>query len=396
MTWRWAWRDLLRHRGRTLLALLGVAVSAALLLDMMMLSGGIERSFERLLLSRGFQLRVSPTGTLPFDTEATFGAADALVAGLRADPDVEAAGAILGLAVQGTAGGDTVALVGYGVQPEGQGIYQVEAGRDLATGETEGVLLGLPAALQLGAEVGDTVTITGRPDPQAATAALALRLPVRGVVRFLYDAKDQPSVALPLGTARRLAGPGFADRASVGMVRVRDGADPGAVAARLQAGLPSVAITSVDALVAQFRLRLTYFRQLALILGAIALVVTILLVGTLLTITVHERLPEIATLRALGVARRTILLQVVAQGALLTLGGGILGTALGLATARWLDGILTAFPGLPAAISFFVAAPRPLALAALVLGTTGLLAGLWPAWQAARAPIAATLRQEAT
>jgi ABC-type lipoprotein release transport system permease subunit len=47
-------------------------------------------------------------------------------------------------------------------------------------------------------------------------------------------------------------------------------------------------------------------------------------------------------------------------------------------------------------VSFFVAAPRPLALAALTLALTGLLAGLWPAWQAARAPIAHTLRQEAT
>jgi ABC-type lipoprotein release transport system permease subunit len=74
----------------------------------------------------------------------------------------------------------------------------------------------------------------------------------------------------------------------------------------------------------------------------------------------------------------------------------MLGVVLGLLAARWLDAILTAFPGLPASISFFVAAPRPLALASGTLALTGLLAGLWPAWQAARAPIAQTLRQEAT
>ena len=44
---------------------LGVAVAAALLLDMVMLSGGIERSFGELLRSRGYQLRISPLGTLP-------------------------------------------------------------------------------------------------------------------------------------------------------------------------------------------------------------------------------------------------------------------------------------------------------------------------------------------
>jgi len=397
MTWSWAWRDLLRHRGRTLLALLGVGVSAALLLDMMMLSGGIERSFERLLLSRGYQLRVSPTGTLPFDTDATLGDVSVLVQGLRADPQVVEAGAILGLALQATAQtGGAVSLVGYGVQPEAQGIYVLESGADLTTDDSTGVVLGLPAATQLGASVGDTLRLFGRLDPQTATPGAEADLVVRGVVRFLYDARDQPSVALGLGTARRLAGSGFGDRASVLMVRVADGLTPATVAARLQREWPAVGINSVDDLVAQFRLRLTYFRQLSLILGAISLVVTVLLVGTLLTITVHERLPEIATLRALGVARSTILGQVLAQGALLTIGGGTIGLVLGLIAARWLDAILTAFPGLPASVSFFVAAPRPLALAGLTLALTGLLAGLWPAWQAARAPIAQTLRQEAT
>jgi putative ABC transport system permease protein len=397
MTWSWAWRDLFRHRGRTLLALLGVGVSAALLLDMMMLSGGIERSFERLLLSRGYQLRVSPSGTLPFDTEATVGDVTALVSGIRADPEVEDAGAILGLAVQAkSAAGTAVSLVGYGVQPEAQGIYVLESGRDIVPGDSNGVVLGLPAAIQLGASVGDTLRFFGRLDPQTAAPGAERSLVVRGVVRFLYDARDQPSVALTLDVARWLAGPAFRDRASVLMVRVAEGPAPATVAARLQREWPAVGISSVDDLVVQFRLRLTYFRQLSLILGAIALVVTVLLVGTLLTITVHERLPEIATLRALGVARRTILLQVLAQGAVLTIGGGMLGLVLGLITARWLDTILTAFPGLPASVSFFVAAPRPLALAALTLALTGLLAGLWPAWQAARAPIAHTLRQEAT
>ena len=49
-----------RHRVRTLLAVLGVAVSAALLLDMVMLASGMRESFRDLLLVRGYQLRLSP------------------------------------------------------------------------------------------------------------------------------------------------------------------------------------------------------------------------------------------------------------------------------------------------------------------------------------------------
>ena len=68
---RLAWSSLRRHLTRTILATLGVAVAAAMLLDMVMMSTGLRESFRELLMSRGFQLRLSPKGTLPFDTDAT-------------------------------------------------------------------------------------------------------------------------------------------------------------------------------------------------------------------------------------------------------------------------------------------------------------------------------------
>ena len=73
-----------RHGARTLLAVLGVAVAAAMLLCMVMLSAGLRESFRELLLSRGFQLRLSPRGTLPFDTEATITGASEIARVLRA------------------------------------------------------------------------------------------------------------------------------------------------------------------------------------------------------------------------------------------------------------------------------------------------------------------------
>src|SRR5439155_24850167 len=88
--------SLIRHRARTALAILGVAVSAAMLLDMVMLSSGMRESFRGLLLSQGFQLRLAPKGTLPFDTEATIRGADSLLALVRARPTVIAASPVLG------------------------------------------------------------------------------------------------------------------------------------------------------------------------------------------------------------------------------------------------------------------------------------------------------------
>jgi putative ABC transport system permease protein len=392
----WGLKSLRRQRLRTALSLAGIAVAAAMLLDMVMLSGGIDKSFSDLLLGRGYQMRLTPKGTLPFDTEATMAGASGIVAAIRRDPAVEAAGAVLGTSLYGRAADSLVTLFGYGIQPEAQSLYQLTSGRDLTPGDTSGVLLSAPAARILGAAVGDTVTLVGRLDPQTVTAGVGRRLVVRGMVRWLYDYRGQASVGTVLPLMQRLARSPSADHASIILVKAREDAAVPALATRLRARFPQIEVNSVADLVVHFRERLVYFRQLSYILGSMSLVVTVLLVGTLLTITVNERLGEIATLRAIGVSRATVVAQVLAEGTALTVLGAALGILLGLVTAEYLDAILTSFPGLPAAFSFFVPRADTLSFAALVLLVTGSLAGLYPAWLASRAPIAATLRAEAT
>lgn len=391
-----ALKNLLRHPIRTALALAGIMVTTAMLLDMVLLAGGIERSFEQLLLGRGFQLRISPKGTLPFDTEATIPRGTAIRDLIAADPEVAAVGPMLGTSVYARRGDSLTTLFGYGIAPTAQAIYRLESGSDLGPADTTGLLLSGPAARLLRAGIGDTVTLVSGLDPQMAHAGVERRLVVRGMVRWLYDYRGQPSVGTLLPVMQSLAYARAEDRVSVLVVRVRDDQKAAAVTDRLRERLPALEVNSVVDLVIRFRERLVYFRQLSYILGVISLGVTVLLVATLMTITVNERLGEIATLRAIGIARRTIVRGVMLEGALLTAIGGALGVVLGVITARFLDRILTSFPGLPAAISFFVPEPGSLALAAIVLLLTGILAGAYPALVAARAPIAATLRSEAT
>ncbi|HWB39929.1 MAG TPA: ABC transporter permease [Gemmatimonadales bacterium] len=392
----WGLKSLGRHPLRTALSLAGIAVASAMLLDMVMLSGGIEKSFSELLLARGYQIRLTPKGTLPFDTEASIPGASGVVRVIRAEPGVASAGAMLGTSIYGRAADSLVTLFGYGIQPEAQGLYQVTAGTDLATDDTVGVLLSETAAGLLRAAPGDTVSLVGRLDPQIAEAAVGRRLAVRGIVRWIYDHRGQPSVGTVLSVMQRLGREATTDRASLILVKAADDGAVDAVAARLRERFAGLDVNSVADLVVHAKQRLVYFTQLSYVLGGMSLIVAVLLVGTLLTITVNERLGEIATLRAIGVSRGTIVRQVLAEGVALTVlgaGGGIL---LGLGTAEYLDAILTSFPGLPAAFSFFVPRADTLSLAALVLLLTGSLAGLYPAWLAARAPIAATLRAEAT
>jgi putative ABC transport system permease protein len=389
-------KSLTRHRLRTGLSIAGIAVSGAMLVDMVMLSGGIEQSFAEMLLARGYQIRLTPKGTLPFDTEATLSGAGEVISRLRRDTAIESAGAVLGTSLYGRVGDTLVTLFGYGIQPEAQALYVLEAGRDLTPDDTLGILLSSAAARVLDANLGDTISLVGRLDPQVVTASVDKRLTVRGMVHWVYDYRGQPSVGSVLPVMQTLANRVAGDRASLLMVRVRDDHAVAAVAVRLGATFPTLEVSSVADLVRHFKQRLVYFRQLSYILGSMSLIVTVLLIATLLTITVNERLGEIATLRAIGFSRATIIRQVLVEGTALTIIGGALGLILGIATARYLDGILTSFPGLPAAFSFFVPRRGSLATAALVLLAAGSLAGWYPAWLAARAPIAATLRAEAT
>ena len=159
--------------------------------------------------------------------------------------------------------------------------------------------------------------------------------------------------------------------------------------------MPHVAVISTQTALAQVDERLSYFRQLALILGAVSLFVGFLLVTTLVTVSVNERVGEIGVMRAIGISTRHIVEQVVLEGVAISVSGSLIGLLLGLVTARYLNAILSDFPGLPMAIDFFLFQPADAWKALGMLMVAGILAGIYPAWRAASLPIATTLRREA-
>jgi putative ABC transport system permease protein len=388
-----AFASLVRHRARTALAILGVAVSAAMLLDMVMLSSGMRESFRGLLLSQGFQIRLSPKGTLPFDTEATIRAADSLVARLRARPAVAAVSPVLGGQLHFPLAGGAVTATALGVDPAVQGDYELVGGRHpTATDE----LVANDALLRaLGRTLGDTVRAASGYDPQLRTLSGQRVLRIVGRVRFIYLALDQRASALPIATLRAMTGPAVAGRASLVMVRLRPDADVERERASIAQELRTVTVISTAEALKQVDERLSYFRQLAVILGAVSLVVGFLLVTTLVTVSVNERLGEISVMRAIGVRRWRVVAQILLESSVIMLVASPIGLALGLVTARWLNSILARFPGLPERIDFFLFQPSAAWTALGLLAASGILAGVYPSWRGASLPIATTLRQEA-
>jgi putative ABC transport system permease protein len=373
--------------------MLGVAISAAMLLDMVMLSSGMRESFRSVLLSQGFQIRLAPKGTLPFDTDATIPGAAGIIKRVAARPDVLTVSPVLGAQLHVERGTSSVSAAALGTIADVQGDYKLLTGRSpRADGEVaaDDALL-----IAVGAHVGDTLLVAAGFDPQLRAFTGQRTVRVVGRVHFVYLAAGERALAVPLGFLQAMQGPSRADRVSLLMVRLRQGADVERARAAIEHDIPAVSAISTATAIEQVEQRLSYFRQLALILGTVSLAVGFLLVTTLVTVSVNERLGEIAVMRAIGVRRARIVEQILIEGTVIMLGGAVVGLGLGLLTAQYLNSILADFPGLPEAIDFFLFQPRDAWLALGLLAACGILAGVYPSWRAASLPIAGTLREEA-
>jgi len=384
-------RALVRRRSRTALALAGIGISAALLLDMTMLATGLTDSFGGLLGAKGYALRVTPRGILPFDSEATIRDAGEVARRVAEVPGVASVAPVLGAQyypVRGDSAGDPVFVTG--VDPRAEMLFRLTEGREPGAGEA---VVSAPLARAEGLRPGSVVRLAPGLDVSLGRPRGTREYRVSGVADFVYDYSGQRSAALPLAEVQEATG--RPDQVSLFGVAAAEGTDADSLALRIAREVPQVSVYSTAELIAETSRRLTYFRQLATILGSVALVVTALLVATIVTIGVRERFGEISTLRAMGVARGRILLGVVAEGLALAGIGCALGLPLGLWMAGRLDRILLAFPGLPADVTFFVFRPERVALALATVVAVGALAGCLPGWSAVRAPLGQALREEA-
>lgn len=385
--------SLKRHASRTLLAMLGVAVSAAMLLDMVMLATGMGESFASLLGRSGFTVRVSPRGTLPFDSEATIADAATATRVMQQLPGVSAVAPVLGATIHVLGTETPVTAFALGVEPSVQGDYRLLEGNDPTAHNAMVVSDALIRAT--GARIGDTLDVAVGFDPQLRTYTGRKRLVISGRAQFQFLSETDKAAALSLATVQAMGGAERRDRVSLFMLRTEPNVSPDSVRAAIERQLPKVTAMSTADAVAEAQRRLSYFRQLAFILGAVSLVVGFLLVTTIVTVGVDERIGEIAVMRALGVSKWHVVQQIVIEGVGLSVVGAAAGLLLGLVTAKYLNSILSAFPGLPDAIDFFLFQPSSAFRALGLLVASGIAAGVYPSWRAASLPIAETLREEA-
>jgi putative ABC transport system permease protein len=391
-----AWRSLVRQPARAALGILGVAAVGALLFDMLLLSRGLVVSMQDLLDRGGWDVRVSASD-LPGSGQRVPDALESAQA-IADLPSVQAAlvirsataqldrpsGRPLRASFQGvttltSAGGSSL-----------RAPWTIMRGRD-AEGAGE-VVIDQAMASEAGLAPGSEVTMRASciSDLEALPAT---RLTVVGVAEFPFEATSEHTVGGTLDALKEACGGNVGDEAD--LILVTSTGDADGTAAAIRNARPGLrAATNTEVVGRLQRTGFSYFQQISSVLTTVTVSFAVMLITVLLTVSVNQRLGEIAALRALGFSRARVVKDVLSESALIVGTGGLLSLPLGLLLASGLDRILKGMPGIPAALHFFVFEPQALAVHIALLAATAIVAALYPMRIVSRLPIAATLRDE--
>jgi putative ABC transport system permease protein len=390
---------------RSVLTALGVIIGIAAVIVMLSIGEGTQRELDKLMSSLGAN-RLEVQGGAGRQGPASQGAGSrwSLTVGdfeaIRQQfPEIQYAAASLRGNAQLVVGESNWPSSWQGVTADWFAIngWTLAAGtgfedRDFS-GATKQAILGETVRQQLFGDAdptGETVRIGRVPFVVAGVLA------PKGQGGFGQDQDDV--VVVPLETGRRRlmgnsnAPPDAVQAISIGLARAEDldsvqGEVEALLRERHRIGAGDEDDFSVRNLTQLVSTRTETTRLMSLLLGAVAfvsLVVGGIGIMNIMLVSVTERIREIGLRMAVGAGPRDIRRQFLAEAMLLSLGGGVLGIALGVGGAL----LAAKYGSLPAALSL-----RIVALATGFAVVTGLFFGYYPARKASQLDPIEALRQ---
>ncbi|MVU82375.1 FtsX-like permease family protein [Nocardia sp. ET3-3] len=312
--WRMTARAVLRNRRRAIFTVTGVAVSVSLVMVFAGLRDTvttlIDRQYDRITLQDA-EIATAP------------GAADAVLARVRQDPDVAAAEPVGRYEVVLSAGGRHYDTLVISLPPTTQmHRFTAKSGSNQLSGN--GLLLGSGLRDTLGLAVGDTVDVAETSTGQHISA------PVAGFV----DEPLSPVVYMSSDYLRQSIGP-VPDTGV--LVRLRPGVtDERAVSDRLTAVPGAVAYLSTATLASSMRQAFAMYDTLVGIMLAFAIVMAAALLFNAMSANIGERLGELGALRAAGMGSGMLSRLIAVENLLLAVIGIPVGVGCGILLARWL------------------------------------------------------------
>lgn len=372
-----ALKNLMRHRIRSLLTLLGIAASVAVLFSILSFNRGFTAGLSRELERTGIHFMVVPSGcphevaslvlhgsVIPkFLDLSVFGS----ISGME---EIEFASPILVAQLPNPSLG-RIDLV-YGMEMPKLSLLKPEWRIDgeIPSGDDE-IIVGGEIASHQGVRLGDSITYpnTGR------------SLKVSGILRKT-GSQDDAFIYMPLRTAQEIfKKPSGAT--AIG-VRVKDPMALQAVTDLLSEKVPGIQIVTMSQVMSSISNLAASAKVLGLSLAFIAVAVSAVGVMNSMLMAVFERTQEIGMLRAIGASKIDIFRIILKEGILLTVAGGLAGIAGSVAGNDLIETFARRFiPYVPAGEMVTFDAGIAAGSVLFALGV-GILSALFPAWKATK------------
>jgi putative ABC transport system permease protein len=397
-----AFRNVLRHRGRTAMVLAAIAFGVAALI----VTGGFVQDIyvklaEALIRSQSGHLQIaresyfeegsrSPEKNLLRDPAAVAAAV------ARAEPG---ASSMTRLSFSGLLnnGRTDFPIVGEGVEPakEAGGASQVKmvVGRPLAPEDQFAMVVGQGLAEALRLAPGDRANLIVS---SVDGAMNTLDFEIVGVSQSFSKDYDARAVRVPLAAAQELLNtPG----GNVVVVLLPATRDTERVATALAADLKvrGLAMRTWEEINDFYRGTVELYERQFLVLRLIVLIMVMLAVANAVNMTVFERAGEFGTVRALGRRSRQVFALVMTEALILGALGALVGVVAGLMVAAVASAVGIPMPPPPNSELGYTAQIEIVpsnVLGAFVVGLIATaLAGILPALRVARMPVVEALRQ---
>ncbi|MCE5313238.1 MAG: FtsX-like permease family protein [Nitrospiraceae bacterium] len=374
---RLALTNLKRHRTRSLLTIVGIAASVAVLFSILSYNRGFERGLVREFQKTGIHFMVVPSGCAHEVASLVLHGAIIpkyldleVVARISGLDGIEIISPLLVAQLPNTQK-NRVDLI-YGMEMKHLRIVKPAWRVKGSVPEKDSeIIVGSEVAAHYNLKPGDMVSY-----PNVKTG-----FRVAGVLEKT-DSQDDAFTYLPLSAAQQLLDkPGGAT--AVG-VKVKDPELVGRITETLTEKVPGIQIVTMNQVMNSILNLAASAKALSLSIAFIAIFISAVGVMNSILMTVFERTNEIGMMRAVGASRADIFRMVVIETTMLTFSGGVLGIIISLAGSRLIESFVRkVMPYVPSG-EILALEPGLAAGSIMFAFFIGIASSLYPAWKASK------------